>query len=106
VYKLGTALRRTGNLEEASRLFAEAAQIWRVAYGDNHSNVVLVLVEHADVLHALGRFDEAAPLYRRLIELAHAAGTSADAFGPLRLRLAYCEAHVAATPPDPGPARA
>jgi CHAT domain-containing protein/tetratricopeptide (TPR) repeat protein len=99
LHNLAGALRGSGNCEEAAQLYAEATQIWRVKYGDNHSTVFQALLGQADALHILGRFEEAALIYRRLIELARTARDDKSGVLPeLRSRLIGCMARVALAP--------
>jgi hypothetical protein len=55
-----------GDMERALPLVARTAEIWEKALGPEHPQVVSVLEDHADLLHRLGKEDEAEEVAARV----------------------------------------
>jgi serine/threonine-protein kinase len=53
-------LKRTARFEEAEKMIDEYVVAARKAFGDDNQNTILGFSDHASLLYALGRFDEAA----------------------------------------------
>jgi serine/threonine-protein kinase len=66
---LANVLRKTGELDEAERLYREAWELHRAELGEDNPLVTAVQVNLALVLQEKGRLDEAEPLARQVVEI-------------------------------------